>query len=241
MVTSTHPSLVSPSLISGVKQHNFPSVIFNPSQIDSFINNNKMSNSSQLLSTSIAFSSSNQLQAPQHSPQSLNELNLQNSLANFQQPQQHVSRGKGKHNQSKGGNNLNGGIIGNHPGPPLFRTSVAFPSSNSSSNQSSPSKNSHNNNFSQQCRSNSNANQMQSHSSQLQANSVLSLPSLNLSSNNSSSQLANIIQSTSNNNAASAVAVAAANYVAAWPCPACKTPYRSANDLQTHLRYCVYF
>ena len=45
---------------------------------------------------------------------------------------------------------------------------------------------------------------------------------------------------TQNTNAALAAAVAAANNpaygVTSWPCPACKIGFRSANELQTHLR-----
>lgn len=184
--------------------------------------------SPQLLTASVAFPTNSQqlpIQTSQHSPVSLQNNNTGSQLV------QQLNRSRVK-SRSSSNNSASVNGISNIPSQQIFGTSVAFPG-----NPLQPVNQVQNQNF-QQTR----PNQMQQQSQQ---QSVLSLPldvssintsqSRNLATNSTSNSL------TSNNAAAVAAAVAVAHpqytqYITSWPCPACKIGFRSANELQAHLR-----
>lgn len=234
--TSSSHSLVTGSLINGMAS---PQQLINATGAIAFPSNAHQQQPSQ----------SPQHQHPsQHSPQQQSPLGSQalslqnNSIVNSgvhhllsQNLLNSNSRPKAKQRTSNGGGQSNGGLSVHSP---LFGASVAFPGNPLQPQQLS--QHQQNQSFQQQLQ-NSSSRQMQQQQHSPQQGVLLST----LSNPNGSPvrSLANQANTLSSSNAAQLVAaVAAANannpaYVSSWPCPACKIGFRSANELQAHLRY----
>lgn len=190
-----------------------------------------------LITSQVPFSQAQQLQN-QVSPQTSSSMQQQivQSTAGTTQ-----NRSRVKNRSASNASNISLNGIPNLQSQPIFGTSVAFPGNplqTSAAATAAASGQIQTQNYQHQTR----LAPMQ-HATGQQGGQAVLVPleinpnqTRNLVANSSG---ANVI--TSNNAAAVAAAVAVAHpqysqYINSWPCPACKIAFRSANELQTHLR-----